>query len=504
MVNNTKRSPIVVVVGHVDHGKTTLLDYIRKANVADREAGGITQSVGAYEIWHTSTQTNADPTLKDEYGVNKNADLRGEKITFIDTPGHEAFSKMRVRGTAIADIAILVVAADESVKPQTKEAIKILQESKTPFIVAITKIDRPGADIEKVKNDLTIENVLLEGFGGNISYQKISGKTGEGIDELLDLVLLIAEVEELKYDPEANASGVILESEKDNKRGNTVSLILKDGYLKTGTAIFTESAKGKIKILENFLGERVKSLIPSSPAVVIGFESLPKTGEEFVSGDLSKEDIKKMSSKDICMEDKEECKPEAGKCVVKILLKADMTGSLEVLSDLIHKVPKKEKYDLKIIDEKVGGITDGDIKTAIATKAIILGFNVKANKAAENLAKDNKVKIITSEIIYELTKAIEDYFKCLGSQDISGELDILAVFSKKADKQTIGGKVIEGQIKNNANIEIQKDLKTIGKGKIVNLQENKVDVVSVGEEKECGLLVVSDVEIEPGYHLIIR
>jgi translation initiation factor IF-2 len=482
MTNNTKRPPIVVVVGHVDHGKTTLLDYIRKANVAEKEAGGITQSVGAYEIEHNN-----------------------EKITFIDTPGHEAFSKMRVRGTAIADIAILVVAADESVKPQTKEAIKVLQESKTPYIVAITKIDRPGADIEKVKNDLTIENVLLEGFGGSISYQTISGKTGEGIDELLDLVLLMAEVEELKYNPEANARGIVLESRKDNRRGNTVSLILKDGSLKSGAAISTESTNGKIKILENFLGERVKSLIPSNPAVVIGFETLPKTGEEFISGNLSKEDIDKLSSKSICEDSEEkECKSEDGKCIVKILLKADVAGSLEALSDLIYKVPKKEKYDLKIIYEKVGEITDGDIKTAIATKAIVLGFNVKPNKAAENLAKDNRVKIITSEIIYELAKAVEDYFKCLSSQDISGELDILAVFSKKAGKQTIGGMVIEGEIKNNANMEIQEGIKIIGKGKIINLQSGKEDMTSVEEGKECGLLVVSDVDIEPGYHLIIR
>jgi len=209
--NNLKRPPIVVVVGHVDHGKTSLLDYIRKANVAAREAGGITQSVGAYEIVH-----------------------KNEKITFIDTPGHEAFSKMRVRGAAVADVAILVVAAEEGVKPQTKEAIKVLHESKTPFVVAITKIDKPTADIERVKNDLAANDVALEGYGGNVGFHGVSNKSGEGIDELLDLILLTAEMEELTYDPTANGDGVILESKKDSKRGFTISVILKDGILTNG------------------------------------------------------------------------------------------------------------------------------------------------------------------------------------------------------------------------------------------------------------------------------
>ena len=228
--NNLKRSPVIVVVGHVDHGKTSLLDYIRQTNVVAKEAGSITQATGAYEIEH-----------------NK------EKITFIDTPGHEAFSKMRVRGTRVADIAILVVAADESVKPQTQEAIKVLQESKTPFMVAITKIDKPSADIEKVKNDLTANGVLLEGYGGDISYQGISSKNGEGIGELLDHLLLVAEVEDLKYNPNALASGMVLEARMDSRRGNSVSVILKDGKLKKGDMIVTTTAKGKIKILENFL-----------------------------------------------------------------------------------------------------------------------------------------------------------------------------------------------------------------------------------------------------------
>ena len=208
---NLKRPPVVVVVGHVDHGKTSLLDYIRKTTVAAKEAGGITQSIGAYEIEHSD-----------------------RKITFIDTPGHEAFSKMRIRGAKIADVGILVVAADESVKPQTKEAIKALVDSETPFVVAITKIDKSNVDLEKVKNDLTANNVLLEGYGGAVSYQGVSSKTGEGIKELLDLILLTADLEELKYNPENLASGFVLEAKMDSKRGNSVTVILKDGKLKRG------------------------------------------------------------------------------------------------------------------------------------------------------------------------------------------------------------------------------------------------------------------------------
>jgi translation initiation factor IF-2 len=479
--NNLKRPPIVVVAGHVDHGKTSLLDYIRETTVAAKEAGGITQSIGSYETLYNN-----------------------QKITFIDTPGHEAFSKMRVRGAAIADIAILVVAADEGVKPQTKETIKVLEESKTPFIVAITKIDKNGADVEKVKNDLAANNVLLEGYGGNVSFQGVSSKTGEGIGELLDLILLTAEMEELKYNPNEKADGAVLESHKDKQRGFSVSVILKEGTLKVGDTIVTESVKGKIKILENFLGERVESLVPSSPAIIIGFESLPKSGEEFIAGDLSEEEIKEMMSKGTCPEARKKfCKLEGG-CVVRIILKADVSGSLEALSALVHKVPKKDKYQLEIISESVGEINDSDVKSAVATGAIILGFKVRSNKASENMAKDNKVRIITSEIIYELIEAIESYFVCLSSGDIAGELEVLAVFGKKAGKQIVGGRVVKGEMKNNVILEIQNKGETIGNGKVINLQENKKDAVSVGEGKECGLLITSEVEIKPEHHLILR
>jgi translation initiation factor IF-2 len=311
-------------------------------------------------------------------------------------------------------------------------------------------------------------------------------------------------MEGLVYDPEVRATGVILESQKDKKRGLTVSVILKDGVLKIGDQIATPTAKGKIKILENFLGEKVDSLAPSSPAVIIGFESLPKIGEEFVSGDLTKEEIEKVAVKNSCPDlRKKFCKID-GDCVVKIILKADVSGSLEALSELIHKVPKKETYQLEIISEGVGEISDGDVKSAIATDAIVLGFKVGLNKAAENMAKDNKVRVITSEIIYELIDAIENYFKCLSSGDMTGDLEILAVFGKKAGKQIVGGRVVTGEIKNNAILEVHEAGKSIGSCKVVNLQEGKIDAASVVAGKECGLLVSCEIEIKPQHHLIMR
>ncbi|MDE2001411.1 MAG: GTP-binding protein, partial [Patescibacteria group bacterium] len=330
---NNKRPPVVVVVGHVDHGKTSLLDYIRKTTVAAKEAGGITQSVGAYEI---------------EYN--------NRKVTFIDTPGHEAFSKMRVRGAHVADVAILVVAADDGVKPQTKEALKALTDSQTPFVVALTKIDKSTADVEKAKGDLAANGVFLEGYGGNVSFQGVSSKTGEGIGELLDLILLTADVEDLSYNPDANASGMILEAKRDSKRGNTVTVILKDGTLRRGDMIATPSAKGKVKILENFLGESVAELKPSSPAVIMGFEELPAVGEAFAAGKLPQETldavVKKMSPRVTGSKAKDDQ-------TVRVILKADSAGSLEALNDLLLQIPIMKDQRLEVIGQSVGEVTDG-------------------------------------------------------------------------------------------------------------------------------------------------
>lgn len=476
-----KRPPIVVVMGHVDHGKTTLLDYIRETSVAAREAGGITQSIGAYEIVH-----------------NK------ERVTFIDTPGHEAFKKMRARGAEAADIAILVVAADDGVQPQTKEAIKIIRETETPFIVAINKIDKAGADQDKTKNELTQEGVLLEGYGGNVSYQPISAKTGDGVHELLDLILLTAEMEELDYDPAAPAKGFILESKLDSRKGIIATAIVKNGALKTGDEIVTPSTRGKIKMLENFLGKPVDQIIPSSPAIISGFENLPIVGEEF-------EKARAPLSKIILQKPTISKTPKIGKKTLEevqtlsFIIKADTSGSLEIVSEIINNLPMPEKIQIEIIGESVGNVSDSDINAAIPTKALVIAFRNKVTKAAENLAKVHNIQIISSEIIYELIKAVEEKIKSLKEEMIKGVLEILAIFGKKgANQQIVGGKVIEGEIKNNTVIEIWRKEKSLGDGKIINLQHNKKDAAIVAAGKECGLLVDSQAAIQVGDKIISK
>lgn len=485
MVNKTKnlklktknllsRPPIVVVMGHVDHGKTALLDFIRKTNVMGKEAGGITQSIGAYEIEHNS-----------------------KKITFIDTPGHEAFSKMRARGAKVADLGILVVAADEGVKSQTEEAIEILKESKTLFVVVVNKVDKTNADIEKVKQDLMRAGVLLEGFGGNISWQAISAKTGEGVNELLDLILLAAELEQLVYNPEAMVKGLIIESKMDNRRGLTAIAVVKDGILRIDDEIATASAAGKVKILENFLGERVNKLLPSSPALIIGFDDLPQIGEEFFSGKINLIEIQTAQ--------KEKLEPaalaipdEQAEQKVNLILKADVSGSLEALAGIVKTFPSA-----KIISESVGDINDGDIKLSQNTKSIIVGFKTRVSRAAESLAKAQSVKIITSEIIYELLKNLEEEFKTLEEPVINGQLEILGVFGKKSGKrQVIGGKVTLGDFKNNSKVKIQRQEQIIGETKIVNIQRQKQDIGQINEGEECGMLVESETTINIGDKLV--
>ena len=477
------RPPIVVVMGHVDHGKTSLLDYIRKTTVTAKEAGGITQSIGAYEITHPSTSSG-----------------QAKQITFIDTPGHEAFSKMRARGASIADLAILVVAADDGVKPQTKESIEILNSSKTPFVVAMNKIDKPNADIERVKNDLMNNGVLLEGYGGNVSWQAISAKTGEGVNKLLDLILLTAELENFTYDPAQQANGVIIESKINSQRGIIAVAIVKNGILKIGDEISTPSARGKIKNLRNFLKKPVKELAPSSPALILGFENLPQVGEEFWCGvppayiTTSLKPIEK-EEKALIAENLPKQK------AINLILKADVSGTLEALSEIIKSLPTDD-IKIKILDEAVGEITDGDVKMAQPTNAIIVGFKTNTTKAAENLARSQQIKIISSEIIYELVKKIEEELEGLKSPKPTGELEILAVFSAKGKKQLVGGKVVSGTIKNKSRVKISRDEAEIGSGKITNLQSQKKNVNQVNEGKECGIMLELDTVIKIGDHLL--
>ncbi len=458
------RPPIVAVVGHVDHGKTSLLDYLRKTNVVSKEAGGITQSVGAYEVLHGD-----------------------KKITFIDTPGHEAFSRMRLRGANIADMAILVVAADEGVKPQTIEAIKTLNDTETPFVVAITKIDKPNANVDKVKNELLSRSVFLEGFGGNVSWQPISVVSGKGISELLDLVLLMGEILDLNYDPKAPASGYVLESLKDSRRGTVAHIVLENGILREGDEISTPSATGKVRILENFIGKKTKELLPSSPASVVGFESLPEVGEPFLIGPTT-ESPKARAATSL---QRSTSPIDEEKMRVKAALKADTSGSLEVLRGMLGD-------KLQITDYGVGSITDGDIKNAITTGSVIVGFNVKTDRAADNLAQAQHVDIITSDIIYRLSEAIDKHLKAKEINKPVAELEVLKVFGVTGRRQIIGGRVNMGVFKSGMTAKVSRGGNILGDGKLLNVQIGRRDVAEAVEGAECGLLFESDVPVRAG------
>lgn len=477
------RPPVVVVVGHVDHGKTTLLDYIRKATVAAREAGGITQAVGAYEIEHG-----------------------GRKITFIDTPGHEAFTAMRSRGASIADLAILVVAADEGVKPQTREAIKILEETKTPFIVALNKIDKAGAGgIEKTKGDLASAGVLLEGYGGQVSYHGISAKTGEGVGDLLDLLLLTADVEDLTYDPGAAGSGFVLEVRREARRGIEASVIIKDGKLMRGDAIVTETASGKIKILEDFAGRAVGELSPSAPALIIGFDAMPKTGEKFTVGAASS--VAPVPAKPRQVSGS----APKNKISLNLILKSSDAGSLEALSVVLRSVNPKGGKEIHIVDESVGDISDGDVRHASATGSTIIGFKNRIEKGARTLADAQSVEVITSNIVYDLAKAVEEFLTGARGPAAFGELEVLAVFGQdKLEKQLVGGRVAAGSFRPKATCEIVRPATDggpagpVGTGRILELREKKSEIASAEAGKEIGVLISSQVLITVGDKLVIK
>lgn len=491
----TARPPIVVVMGHVDHGKTTLLDYIRKANIAAREAGGITQATAAYEIEHRPAGASAaDPA---------------RRITFIDTPGHEAFSAMRSRGAQVADIAVLVIAADEGVKPQTKEAIAIIEASKTPYIVAVNKVDKTGGSVEKAANDLAAAGVLLEGHGGQVSYHAVSAKTGEGVDDLLDLIILAADMENLTYDPSAPASGFVLEAKRDPKRGIETTVIVKNGTLRRGDMVRTPTAPGKVKILEDFSGAAAPELIPSAPAIIIGFERIPKVGEEFAAGDASGKTAGPVAP----AFSGKTGGPGAGRPAktksnsLNLILKAGDAGSLEALSVVLRGANEKGAREIAVVDEGVGDITDGDVRHAIATQATIIGFKNRVEKGARVLADAQSVTVITSEIVYDLADAVAEYLGSGASGAAEGELEVLAVFNQeKSQKQLVGGRVTAGTFRPKASFDILRGASgaVVGHGKVLGMREKKSEIFQADKGKEVGVLLDAQTIVQAGDKLSIK
>ncbi len=468
------RPPVVVILGHVDHGKTSLLLAIRKMNVPSEKPGGvITQHIGAYQI-------------------NKD----GKKITFIDTPGHEAFSAMRSRGAKVADIAVLTVDSAEGVKAQTKEAILHIKKFEIPMIIAVNKIDKSEADPEKVKRELAKEDILTESMGGKIPSVEVSAKTGKGIEDLLEVILLVAEMEDFKADIEKPAEGVVIESHLDSQRGPIATLILNQGKLKPGQVVGTSTAFGKIKNLEDFQGSSISEAFPSQPVIILGFEDIPRVGDQVkVFSDLeSAKTNLKNEERDL----KENIIREDQK-VLNLILKADVLGSLEAIRDILENLPQ-EKVALRILKSEVGEVTESDIKTAIQAKAKILSFRVKTNQIARMLAEREKVRIMQFEVVYDLVEGVRNYMERLLEPEIErinlGKMKVLEVFLVEKNRQIVGGRVTEGQLKKRALIEIERENEVVGRGKLINLQRNKKDAESVSKGEECGVLYEGNVKIE--------
>ncbi|HEY4480147.1 MAG TPA: translation initiation factor IF-2 [Candidatus Paceibacterota bacterium] len=481
----TQRPPVVAVMGHIDHGKSTLLDYIRKTNLTAGEAGGITQHLSAYE---------AEVEISDGNKKDK------RKITFLDTPGHEAFCSIRERGAKVADIALLVVSAEDGVKPQTLEALKCIKCDETPFIIAINKIDRPGANIEKVKQGLAENEVLVEGWGGHVPTVAISAKTGENISELLEVISLQADVEEFQGNKNIPAEGFVIESGLNPKQGIAATLIIKDGTLKIGGFVATEDSYAPVRAMENFKGENIKEATFSAPVRITGWNETPKAGEKFRTFERKEEaiafsQVNKDNKNSIPNGEKDD------RHLIMVIVKADTSGSLEALEHELKKL-SNEKISLKIVSKGIGSITESDIKTANIKKSAIIGFNVSVPKNVELLALREKILIKTFSVIYELVDFVKEKIKSetpvTHVETVAGSAKVLRVFSKNRDRQVIGGRMTEGEIKSGNNVKILRRENVIGEGKVKEVQTQKIKASSVKEGDEFGMMVDSKMEIVEG------
>ena len=470
------RPPVIVVMGHVDHGKTKLLDAIRLTDVVATEAGGITQHIGAYQI-----------TRKDRI------------VTFVDTPGHEAFTAMRKRGAKVADLAILVVAADDGIKPQTIEAYRIIQENKMPFIVAINKIDKAEANIEKVKQELANELGLVpEEWGGKTTICLVSAKYSQGIDELLDTILLLADInaEDRLADPLAEAVGTIIESHVDKSEGPVATILVHNGTLRVGDNLMcNQQYYGKVRALKNYRGQSIKDAGPSTPVKVIGLKATPEIGDvvkvELIErGDKTRTVAKKQNQAITKIQDNNSFQGT----VINLLIKTDVYGSGEAIEDSLLKL-NNEEIAVRIIYRGLGNITEGDVIRAAANQARIIGFNVGVSAQVEDLAREKEVVIERYQIIYDLINKVRQDMQALMKPEIRridlGQVKILAIFKQGGAVQIVGGKVIEGNISRDNLLEIIRNGETIGQGKLTQLQAGRQEVKDVAINQECGLQIES-------------
>jgi len=474
------RPPVVAVLGHIDHGKSTLLDYIRKTNTAEKEVGGITQNMSAYEVVQN-----------------------GKKITFLDTPGHEAFQELRGRGARVADIGILVVSAEDGVKQQTKEALKVIVEAKLPYIVAINKMDKPGADVDRTKQSLAENEIFIEGYGGSIPFVPVSALTGKGVPELLDMVNLVAELEELTANSEVDAEGVVLETNRDKQKGVSATLIIKNGTLRSGMYVVSGEAIAPVRIFEDSNGKNIKEAGVCAPVSVIGFDEIPTVGDSFTSY------VNKKQAEDAVIEYRQNKKigvkhspKNTQSFLIPAVIKADSSGVIEAIEHQIRKV-ETERAGIKIVSKGIGAITESDIKFAAANlQTIVLGFNTKVDPSATDLAERLGIKIKVFSIIYKLSEwvaeIIEERTPKIEVEEERGKIKILKTFSSVKDKQVLGGRVEEGKIRINDEVAIFRREAEIGKGRVRELQQakNKTSMVEAGSE--FGAMIESKIEIVPG------
>jgi translation initiation factor IF-2 len=474
-------------MGHIDHGKSTLLDYIRKTNIVDKEAGGITQHISAYEVVHTTSEGKTG------------------SITFLDTPGHEAFQKMRERGANVADIAVLVVSAEDGVKKQTLEAWNAIKSSGVPYIVAINKIDKPNADLEKTKLSLAEHGIYLEGYGGDISYVAVSAKTGVGINELLDMLVLTADIGGFTGMANESAEGFIIETEREAKSGISATLVIKNGTLKTGMCVVCDTSISPVRMMENFLGKKITEASFSSPVRLTGWDSVPPVGEIFRAFPSKKDAEKAVAeTKQAKPTKKTEAANEAnnGKKIIPIVVKSDAVGSAEAIEHELQKI-NQERVAVKIIYCGIGDITETDVKAVSGTEnAVVLGFNVRVDAQAKALSERTGIPVLVFDIIYKLTEWIDEHLKAnapkVEVEEIVSEAKVLKLFSKIKDKQILGGRVLKGEFKLGVRVKIMRREVLIGEGVVRELQKQKDKASEVQEGFEFGACVESKIELAPG------
>jgi len=490
----TARPPVVTIMGHVDHGKTTLLDAIRKTAVVETEAGGITQHIGAYQVVHGN-----------------------RKITFLDTPGHEAFTAMRARGAKVTDIAVLVVAADDGVMPQTKESISHARAAEVPIVVAVNKVDLPDANVDRVRTELATEDLQPEEWGGTTQFALVSAKQSEGLDELLEKVLLVADAElELTANAKAEASGPIVESRLDVGRGPVATMLVHRGTLRVGDAIVAGDAWGKVRALYNFRGEKVKEATPGDPIEILGFDHPPPAGEyaKVVENEraargfaqtrgerLRREQFATQRSSGVTLETLFDALQHGAIQDLNLVLKGDVVGSVEAAISELSKIQHPE-VRVNVIHQGVGGITENDIMLASASNAMVVGFNVRPNAEARQLADREGVEIRTYRVIYQLTQDIEQaligMLKPISEERTLGEVEVRQLFRVSRLGTIAGSYVTSGQVRRNADVRVVRDGTVIYETRIAQLKRFKDDVREVEEGFECGILLEGFNDLKEG------